>query len=159
MNGKTREELEVENCELKDRIEELKITEEAHDETIKELVQFCKGRLVECEDTIDNLRGYIKLIHDCSDEDRRHLNIEEEAHNDDIKKLAELSKSRIQREWAALERKKYLQSRYAEYRKKHNITESRIKANDDMAAEFGEKHRLKVKEGKPGRQLIDICKD
>lgn len=129
MSRPTKAVLEAENVKLKDRI----------------------GCL---EDEIENLRGFIQLLLDLSDEDQRNLKIETESNNDNIQRLAKLSRPRIRREWAALERKKFLQSRFAEYRRQGlNITESRGNANNDMARKFGEKHRLKP------RRLIEICKD
>lgn len=103
----------------------------------------------------------VSVLSDELDAESHILQITKKARSDDVQKLAEHRKGGIRKELDALERKKYLQSQFAMYRSQDiSITESRLKANDDLAAKFGKKHRLKVKEdGKPGRQLITICKD
>jgi hypothetical protein len=101
----------------------------------------------------DILRDQVGWLGEELDAEINAKRVIESAYDADIQKLVKLSKGRVQREWEALGRKKYLQSRYAEYRKKHNITESRKRANDKLAREFGEKYRLK------DRQLIKNCKD
>jgi len=129
MSRKTKAELEAENAELRSLVAEL-------------------------ERDSQNLRRYIKLLHHMGDEDQRNLKIETDAHKNVIQEVVKLSSPRIEREWAALERKKFLQSRFAEYRRQGlNITVSRHNANNDMVKKFGEKHRLKP------RRLTDICKD
>ena len=70
MSGKTKADIEAENREL-------------------------KGSIGYLEDEVENLRGYIKLLHDLSDEDRRDLKIEGEAHDATIAKAVSLSDKAI----------------------------------------------------------------
>jgi hypothetical protein len=117
-----------------------------------------ENRLLQREITL--LCDQVSMLLDELDAEINASQIIKSAHEDDLQKLSQLSSGRVQREWAALERRKYLQLRYAKHRKKHSKTKSRKKANNDLAEKFGEKHRLKVEsDGKPGRQLIAICKD
>jgi hypothetical protein len=106
------------------------------------------------------LREQVKVCEYLLDSETAHRKALEPVHKVDVEKTVKRDTKKVRKVVKALERKKYLRLRYAEYRKTHNKTESRKKANDDMAKEFGENYRLSLKkDGNPGRQLMEICKD